>query len=216
MPVALATPSGGPLYRVARPPDPLAWPARRFIGGSRFDDPLDQFRVLYLAEQRRGCFVEILASFRPDLQLLARLQAVRGASGTMPSTIVPADWYASRLVGQLRLEPGQRWLDLRAPETMQALRTEMADTLVRLGLPDLDMSAARGPSRDLTRQIARWAFERGIRGLAYRSRFADDLDCWAIFEGAQFTAIGPPQPIAWDDVDMTAAAALFSLVIDRA
>ena len=153
MPVALATPPNGPLYRVARPPDPLAWPDRRFIGGSRFDDPHDQFRVLYLAEQRRGCFVEILAGFRPDLQLLARLQRVRGASGSVPPAVVPADWYSRRVVGQLRLEGGQRWLDLREPETLQALRAELVDSLVALGLPDFDVSAARGPSRELTRQI---------------------------------------------------------------
>jgi hypothetical protein len=215
MPVALATPPTSSLYRIARPPDPLAWPDRRFIGGSRFDDPLNQFRVLYLAEQRRGCFVEILAGFRPDVHLLARLRHVSGVSWPGPPAVIPADWYTRRLIGRLRLEPGQRWLDLRAPETLQTLRSEMADSLVRLGLPDLDVSTARGPSRDLTRQIARWAFEHGCQGVAYRSRFADDVECWAIFEGARFTAIGPPEPIRADDPDMAAVAALFSLAIER-
>lgn len=169
MPVALASPPSDPLYRVARPPDPLAWPDRRYIGGSRFDDPLSQFRVLYLAERRSGCFVESLASFRPDVHLLAQLRMVAGAPGPLPGAVVPADWYSRRLVGCLRVEPGQRWLDLRSPVTLQALRTELADVLVRLGLPDLDVSAARGPSRELTREIARWAFEQGMQGLAYRS-----------------------------------------------
>lgn len=214
MPVALATPPNDPLYRVARPPNPLAWPDRRFIGGSRFDDPLNQFRVLYVAERRLGCFIESLAGFRPDIQLLARLRSVTGVSGPLPRAVVPKDWYTRRFVGRLRVEPGQRWLDLRAPETLQALRTELADALVRLGLPDFDVSAARGPSRMLTRQIARWAFEQGFRGVAYRSRFADDIDCWAIFEGANVAAVGPPEPISSDDADMAAAAELFSLTVE--
>jgi hypothetical protein len=215
MPVALATPPLGPLYRVAHAPDPLAWPDWRFIGGSRFDDPQDRFRVLYFAEQRVGCFVESLARFRPDLRLLARLAAVTGTTAPLPVPVVPADWYTRRRVGTLRLLPGQRWLDLRSPDTLQALRSEMASTLVNLGLPDFDVSAARGPSRDLTRQIARWAHERDFRGIAYRSRFADDLDCWAIFEGAATTPAGPAEAIAPNDVDLHAVAQLLGLTVER-
>ena len=214
MPVALATPPSGPLYRVALGPDPLLWPDPRYIGGSRFDDPLGQFRVLYVAEQRVGCFIESLARFRPDLTLLARLAAVTGVVGPIPTPIVPADWYRRRTVGQLRLLPGQRWLDLRAPETLQSLRAELAQTLVRLGLPDLDVSAARGPSRELTRQIARWAYERDLQGVVYRSRFGDHVDCWAIFEGADTVAAGPTTPIDPLDGDLHAAARLFGLSVE--
>jgi hypothetical protein len=215
MPVALATTPTGLLYRVARAPDPLAWPDRRFIGGSRFDDPHDQFRVLYLAEQRLGCFIESLAGFRLDIRLLARLTRVTGAAGLLPDPIVPADWYKRRSVGRLSLLPGQRWLDLRAPETLQSLRVELASTLVCLGLPDFDVSAARGPSRELTRQIARWAYEHDFQGIAYSSRFADYLDCWAVFEGASITPVGPSEAIAPDDSDLTAAAFFFGLTIER-
>lgn len=214
MPVALATPPTSPLFRVAHAPDPLAWPDWRFVGGSRFDDPQDRFRVLYLAEQRVGCFIESLARFRPDLDLLARLAAVTGTTAPLPVPVVPADWYTRRRVGTLRLLPGQRWLDLRAAETLQALRSEMASTLVGLGLPDFDVSAARGPSRDLTRHVARWAYERHFQGIAYRSRFADSLDCWAVFEGAATSPAGPAETIVSDDVDLLAAAELFGLTIE--
>jgi len=36
------------------------------IGQERFDDPLRQYRVLYAAAQRAGCFAETLAAFRPS------------------------------------------------------------------------------------------------------------------------------------------------------
>ena len=84
-----------------------------------------------------------------------------------------------------------------------------------LGLPDFDVSAARGPSRELTRQVARWAQEHGFQGIAYRSRFADDLNCWAIFEGAAISPTGPFEAIAPADVDLLSAAQLFGLTIER-
>ncbi|MFN8635982.1 MAG: RES family NAD+ phosphorylase [Chloroflexota bacterium] len=214
MPVARAAPPATPLYRVARAPDPLAWPDWRYIGGSRFDDPRNQFRVLYLAERRVGCFVESLAGFRLDVDLLARIARVSGASGGLPAPLVPRDWYASRRVGRLQISPGQQWLDLRAPETLQALRAELADALVRLHLPDMDVGATRGPSRALTREIARWAYDRGFRGLAYRSRFGDQIECWAVFEGASISPIRPDETILPDDPDLQAAAHLFGLTIE--
>jgi hypothetical protein len=64
----------GALHRIARLPDPLAWPPWEVVGGGRFDDPRREFRVLYAAAQRRGAFVETLAQFRPALHALARLQ----------------------------------------------------------------------------------------------------------------------------------------------
>jgi hypothetical protein len=128
---------------------------------------------------------------------------------------VPADWYRSRRVGTLQLGSGQRWLDLRAAETLQALRVELASALIDLGLPDFDVSAARGPSRDLTRQSVRWVYEHDFQGIEYRSRFADDLDCWAVFEGSALTPIGTVDRIAPDDRDMTAAATLFGLSVER-
>jgi len=46
--------------------------------GNRFDDPQDNYRVLYAATQRVSCFVETLARFRPDLSLITELQAIAG------------------------------------------------------------------------------------------------------------------------------------------
>ncbi len=67
------------LYRIGRPPDPLAWPLHSVIGHERFVDPLRQYRVLYAAAQRAGCFAETLAAFRPSLASLAAERAVLNA-----------------------------------------------------------------------------------------------------------------------------------------
>lgn len=212
-PVRPARTPRGVLYRLARLPDPLAWPPWEVVGGGRFDDPRREFRVLYAAAQRRGAFVETLARFRPVLEVLARLQRVAGGGEQLPPATVPAHWYQRRAVARLRLVPGQRWLDLRAPETREALRAELATTLLTLGLSDLDLGRVLGPSRTLTQALARWAYERGYAGLAYHSRLDQKLTLWAIFEGSAFEPVGLPEPITPDDPDLVATARLYTLAL---
>jgi len=199
------------LYRIGRRPDPLALPPPAFSGGQRFDDPLGKFAVIYAAEQRGACFIETLAIYRPPLDFVAGIRHLWRGRTPPRLGLIPTDWQRLRMVGTLHLAPGQRWLDLRAGATYQALRVELADTIHRLGLRDLDVSGVRGPRREVTQAIARWAFERGYHGIAYRSRFDDTFDCWALFEGAVWTPAGPPQRIRRDDPDLRAAAALLGL-----
>jgi len=211
-PVRAAAAPRGPLYRLGWLPDPLAWAPWNEIGSGRFDDLRRQFRVLYAAAQRRGAFIETLARVRPSLEYLASVNAIT-SSERPPAPSVPTHWYHRRGVGQLRLGPRQRWLDLRAPETREALRGEMARTLRDLGLSDLDVAGVIGPMRDLTQAIARWAYEQGYAGIAYRSRLDERLTLWAVFEGAAFEPEGSPEPIGPHDPDLAAVAKLFGLSV---
>ena len=199
------------LYRIGRRPAPLAWPPWEYVGSGRFDDPAGEFRVLYATAQRHTAFLETLARFRPSLEMLAALQAVQNTTEPLPRPQVPAEWYHTRAVGQLRLGTRQRWLELRAFETREALRRELAQTLLDLGLEDLDLSGVVGPKRQLTQAIARWAYDHGYAGLVYSSRFDAALTCWAIFEGAAFEPVRPFESILPDDPDLVATAKLFGL-----
>ena len=211
-PVRLAPGPRRPLYRLGWLPDPLEWLPWERVGDGRFDDPRQRFRVLYAAGQRRGVFLETLATLRPTVEFLARLSALGpSAEQTMPT--IAADWYARRGVARLRLRPRQRWLDLRRLETREAVRAQMAGTLLELGSADLDVASVTGPVRELTQTVARWAYERGYAGLAYRSRLDETLTLWAVFEGAAFEAVGHPEPIGPDDPDLVATARLFGLRI---
>ncbi|MGQ9676107.1 MAG: RES family NAD+ phosphorylase [Chloroflexota bacterium] len=211
MSLKLATPPAL-LYRLGRQPDLLAWSPREYLGSGRFDDPRGEFRTLYAAEQRLACFAEILAKWRPSLETLAYSRSLKGDAAQLAEmSVIPADWHRKHLLVRLRLEPGQRWLDLRDLETLQTLRVELADLAVRLGLPDIDVSTVRGQSRQFTQAVARWAYERGYAGVAYRSRFDDSFDCWAIFEGAMFHPEGVPELIAPHDPSLRTIAELFGL-----
>jgi hypothetical protein len=106
-------------------------------------------------------------------------------------------------------------LDLRATETCEFLRQELAPVLVRLGLSDFDVSGARRPSRALTQAIARWAFDRSYHGIAYKSRFSDALDCRALFEGAAFEREGQSDRLAPKLSRSPASAGTRRLVADR-
>jgi hypothetical protein len=211
-PVRRAATPRGAVHRIGRLPDPLAWPPWELVGDGRFDDPRREFRVLY-AGQRRACFLETLAGFRLSVEALAALRQVTGSQERSPRGVAPTDWYQKRAVARLRLGPRQRWLDLRAADTREALRSELADTLLDLGLADLDLSGVLGPQRRLSQAIARWAYERGYAGIVYPSRFDDALSLWAIFEGAAFEPVGLPEPIVPDDPDLVATARLFGLAI---
>jgi hypothetical protein len=107
----------------------------------------------------------------------------------------------------------QRWLDLRSFETRETLRRELAQTLLDLGLEDLDLSGVIGTFRQLTQAIARWASDTGYAGLVYSSRFDVALTCWAIFEGSAFDPVGIPEPILPDDPDLVSSAQSFGLTI---
>ena len=201
------------LYRMGRHPDPLAWPPWEYVGSGRFDDPAGKFRVLYATVQRRTAFLETLAHFRPSLDVLAALEAVENTDEPLARPEVPADWYRARAIGRLRLVTRQHWLDLRSFETREALRRELAQTLLDLGLEDLDLSGVVGPKRQLTQAIAGWAHEHGHAGLVYSSRFDAALTCWAVFEGAAFEPVGLPEVILSDDPDLVSVARSFGLTV---
>jgi hypothetical protein len=169
-PVRRARTPGRALYRIGGRPDPLAWPPWEYVGSGRFDDPAGEFRVLYATAQRRTAFLETLAHFRPSLDVLTALQAVQNTDEPIPTPRVPTEWYPTRAVGRLRLATRPRWLDLRSFQTREALRHELAQTLITLGLVDLDLSGVVGPKRQLTEAIARWAYGHGYAGLVYSSR----------------------------------------------
>lgn len=154
-------------------------------GEGRFSDPdRRRYRVLY-AGDRRACFLETLADFRPGLHGTATREFTR-------------DWLVSRLVAEFTLiESGRRWrwLDLREPETHQAIRSELAWFLLDQGLTDFDISTATRNRLEVTQRVGGWAFERGYAGIVFLSRLDPNRVCWAIFERSEPEAVRI-QPIA--------------------
>ena len=102
MPLETRTPTHS-VYRVARRPDAWQLPdwsrAKDGTFGNRFDDPESEYRVLYASSQKVSCFVETLARFRPDLQLIEELRQIEGDDDFLPIGEVPLNWCSNRALG---------------------------------------------------------------------------------------------------------------------
>lgn len=199
MDLILADPAKTLLHRIGRFPDPLAWPPPGFRGSGRFDDPRDDFGVIYAAAFRIACYLETLDTYRPDRALLQRLTAM-GSEPFIPQSGMIPDDYFTKLIGRFRLDDGQAWLDLRinAEQTAVALSREpaIAAVLPALGYGKrFKLGDRLGSDRQLTQTVARWAYANGYAGLACSCSHRPRLDCWAIFEGAGITIVDTPTPI---------------------
>jgi hypothetical protein len=212
----------GPLYRLGRQPDPWAWPDWSYAGpdgtfGNRYDDPEASYRVLYASSQRVGAFVETLARFRPDLEVLADLEQIEGDDE--PQAVVPRVWQDTRLIGEATLEG--RFVDVGDARTLATLRSELAASAIHFGLDEIDAGTIRlNAPRAFTQTVSRFVYEQrdeqgSFAGIRYGSRLGDQFVNWAIFEPAPdapnpflSTSSGPVEA---DDPDLPAALEILGL-----
>jgi hypothetical protein len=177
----------GPLHRLGRHPDPWAWPDWSYAAadgtfGNRYDDPVGSYRVLYASSQRVGAFLEILARFRPDIEVLAELDRIDGDNEPPPA--VPRTWLEGRLIGEATVDG--RFVDIGNTASLATLRTALAASAIHHGLDEIDAATIRlRAPRGFTQQVSRYVYEEGsFAGIRYRSRLGDDVLNWAIFEPA--------------------------------
>ena len=184
----------GPLYRIARPPDPWGFPEWAHAGsdgtfGNRWDDPRGVYRVLYASSSRLGALVEVLARFRPDPHVLAALRELDddAAPPAAPGAL-DAEWLDRRRIGVAHV--AGEFVDVGHSASLSVFRAALAARAVHHGLQDLDAASVRlSAPRRFTQEISRFVFDRstprGTRrfaGIAYRSRLGDEFRNWAIFE----------------------------------
>lgn len=212
------------VFRLARKPDPWAWPEWAYSAadgtfGNRYDDPRGTYRVLYASTQRFTTFVECLAFFRPDIEVLAELAAIAGddrdGAEPTPAGLVPREWLSNRCVGRARLLGD--YVDVGHHETIAELRSALARRVVHYGLHDFDAATIRLVApRGFTQELSRLVFEhsadgeRRWNGLTYKSRHGDDLENWAIFEPASPQAVDVTE-LSESDPDLLSALRLHDL-----
>jgi hypothetical protein len=213
-----------PLHRVGRTPDAWALAPWTYAGpdntfGNRYDDPEGEYRVLYAAGQRRGAFLETLARFRADLQLIAELAEIDDDPEfpTAPPATVPAEWLESRCV-RTATAGSLLFVDISHSQSLAHLRHHLAARLVHYGLDDLDAGDIRKRTpRALTQEVSRYVFERpeAFAGIRYLSRLGDELANWGIFEGSELDEIiEDNEAIEPDDPDFVSALETLGLTLD--
>lgn len=210
----------GPLYRIGRHPDPWAWPPwsaalRDGTFGNRYDDPDGSYRVLYASSQRVGAFIETLARFRPDLEVLAELEWIEGEDEPPPA--VPQTWVDGRLIGEATVEG--YFVDVGDAASLATLRAALAAHAIHHGLNEIDAATIRlRAPRAFTQHVSRFVYEQGpLAGIRYRSRLGDDIVNWAIFEPAPHGQIPlvttASAAIEAGDPDLRAALDLLGLTL---
>jgi len=208
-------PTPARLYRIGRGPDPLGFPPIAFSGTGRFDDVHGRKATLYAVVERRAAFLETLDVFRPDLLAIADRNAHLAVTDTPSSKPVRQpipDRFMRRLLVRFGVADGQRWLDVRVPETHAVLRDELVGQLSELGLGDrFVLGDLLANDHRLTRLVAGWAIDHAFDGIAYRSCHHPALSCWAIFEGATLVSNDAARLINRDDPDLHAVARLWNL-----
>ncbi|MHB8320141.1 MAG: RES domain-containing protein [Acidimicrobiales bacterium] len=114
-----------------------------FIG--RWDDPEDVYRVLYAASSPLGCFLEVLAVFRPDPAVIAtniREDEIEDRSfATAQPGKLDRSWLTNRCLGAASLDGA--YVDVGHSKTIAHLRPRFIKRAIELGLPDFDAEAIR-------------------------------------------------------------------------
>ena len=205
------------IHRIGRAPDPRQYPDwsranpdRTF--GNRFDDPNGEYRVLYASSMRRGCFLETLARYRPDLDVYAALRNIDGEDDFVPAGIVPREWLSKRMMGSANADG--KFADIGTSEWLSILRRDLAPLLINLGIPDVDGSVLqRTAPRILTQNISEVVYRRGFNGIRYLSKYGNDIENWALFEPSNLTC-SFQNSIQPDDPDLLEALRLFDLTIN--
>ncbi len=189
----------GEVWRVGFGPDPWAWspwqyatePGNLFPG--RWDDQLGQFRTLYTSDSLLGCFLEMLARFRPSQVVQSALDEVEDDDGSIgrypeaPPGAIGYRWLENRLYGSAH-QTG-RYCAVTHSRSIAALIAHYP--LGEHGLTPYDVDTALlkdAHDRNLTRSIARWLYDLHdhgqalVDGVAFESRHGDELQMWAVFE----------------------------------
>jgi hypothetical protein len=169
--------------------------------------------------RRVGAFVETLARFRPDLSVVAGLEAIEGDEDAPPPGVVPVRWLHRRRIGEAAAAGD--FVDIGDAGSLATLRIHLAARAIHHGLSEIDAATIRlHAPRRFTQEISRLVYEQHeepgrYAGIRYRSRLGDQFVNWAIFEPPPDSGLelgqGNSREIEPDDPDLLEALRLLNL-----
>lgn len=159
----------GVVWHVGFAPNPWAFAPWAYATDSglfngRWDDQLGQFRTLYTADSLFGCFLELLAHFRPVPAVLAGLDEVDNDDGTVdhydeaPDGTVGYSWLNGREYGAGQQDG--RYCFITHSKSVAALQRAYPFERHGPSHSDIDTGLLKDArDRVLTRSIARWLYD---------------------------------------------------------
>lgn len=224
MPELLSVPVPKTVYRVSTVPSVFTYRVRGSGPVWRWDDPLDQYGVLYTAESRTAAFVEYFGDLRPSTGMLAAMRQIRhDQPGLHETTVQSGQLLASDLhhifIGEALLDEAAA-IDVTAAESVQALHLVLAQELTNAGIADLGVAVIQGRDYQVTQTISRFAYEdsNGFASIRCPSYYGNNLICWSFFEGekAQLSLRAPARPqiitaVDPDDIELRRALDILNI-----
>jgi hypothetical protein len=194
------------VWHVGYAPDAWAWTPWRYaddegLFGGRWDDQLGQFRTIYTADSLLGCFLELLARFRPSRAVSTALDQIVDDDGSVsrfpeaPEGAVGYSWLDDRKYGSAH-QTG-RYCFITHSRSIATLTANYPLYRHGLAASDVDVALLKDArDRVLTRSIARWLYDLHdegavVDGVRFQSRHGDEIRVWAVFERADDPARSP-------------------------
>lgn len=163
--------------------------------------------------------METLARFRPDIQVVAALEAIKSDEDAPSAGVVPHRWLQGRRMGETAVSGN--FVDIGDANSLATLRAQLAARAIHHGLGEIDAATIRlHAPRRFTQEVSRLVYEwhegqGGCAGICYRSRLGDQFLNWAIFEPPPDTSLELPlassREIEPDDPDLLEALRLLDL-----
>jgi RES domain-containing protein len=183
------------------------------------------YRVLYASSRPLGCYLEVLAWYRPDPKVVADMAEIVDNEPELNQTRqagqLTLEWVEARKIGEIHPTRGQ-YADVGHSQSLAALNHDLAAEIVRNGLDEIDGAAIRQKApRTLTRAISRHVYEHTTHdghlfaGIFYESRHGNELHNYALFEnGARWDFEGvSDRALSRDDSDLQQAMTMLRITI---
>jgi hypothetical protein len=186
--------------------------------------------TIYTGESEESALAEVLASFRPDLETIAAVNAMPADDNRMPARgRITKHWLDTRRLGQGKIRRTATLVDISHLDTIQALRSQQQLALhaLRNGFVDLDDAALKtgGPNgRLLTQAVSQFIYHQGHHGIRYGSRLGSSYFCIAGFISLNSPDINSseflehakdPQPIYSNNKALRKVAQIFGLELSN-
>ena len=187
--------------------------------------------TLYVGESEEACFAEVLADFRPSLDVLSELEEMPCDPETpMPaSKVITRKWREQRSLGAAQLKQTCQVVDITSTETLQAFRNiiriaKLAREIRCFDIDDAALKASGKNGRRFTQTVAAEIYSQGFDGIRYGSRLGAEYHCIAGFiplsveditESSIISAISSVKPVSKNDPALVKVAKTFKLFIEE-
>jgi RES domain len=175
------------VWRVGYHVAPLDFPPREHCAWNhRFDDPHEEHRTLYCAEQASTCLREVLADLRPDTKARAEYAQLQANQGKPPQELhrpareVSLEWRELHAPARATVEREGNLGNLTDSGVREELANRHAELLDAYDMPYLDISQVTAENRIVTQTISRDLNETGAVGILFHSN-RDGHAAWRLW-----------------------------------